>query len=307
MRLLCLSLSSLIASAVLAGPAQAYVRTTTISTGAPTYWNRTVLDITAYIADPPAALTQDDFLRALNAAAAAWSRGELPCTSMEIRISSLALPSAPVALDGTNRLTFRREEWCKEPREENEACYDPFTLAVTTVFARSTDGEILDADVELNGMFTWGDVVRAPRPGENVQDLQNCLTHELGHFIGLEHTCALPGDRAGQVDNEGRARRSCEGTSQEIQATTMFPAVIPGDIERRTLAPDDSQAVCEIYPALEPVLLGESSGCALSGRSSRPVGAALVLLAFTVARLRRRSARHLSNCSPCLPTDRKAS
>jgi hypothetical protein len=294
MRLLCLSLSSLIASAVLPRPAQAYVRTTT-STGAPMYWNRTVLEIIAYVADPPMALTEDDILRATSAAAAAWSRSALPCTSMEMRMFSLPLASAPVALDGTSRLTFRREQWCREPKANDEPCYDPFALAVTSVFARRTDGEILDADVELNGMFSWGDLVRQPRPGENAQDLQNTLTHEFGHFIGLDHTCSLSGEGSG-VDNEGRAVPSCGRASPAIQATTMFAAVIPGDIERRSLTPDDAQAVCDVYPALEPVLVGESSGCALGGRPSRPVGAALpagavlALLAFSVARLRRRGA-----------------
>jgi hypothetical protein len=290
MRPLCLSLSSLIASAVLAGPAQAYVRTTT-SAGAPMYWNRTVLEIIAYIADPPMALSEDDVLRATGAAAAAWSRTELPCTSLELRMFSLPLASAPVALDGTSRLTFRREQWCREPRANDEPCYDPFALAVTSVFARRSDGEILDADVELNGMFSWGDLVRQPRPGDNAQDLQNTLTHEFGHFIGLDHTCSLSGERPGQVDNEGRAVPSCGRAGPAVQATTMFAAVIPGDLERRSLTPDDAQAVCEIYPALEPELLGESSGCALGGRPSRPVGAVLALLAFSVARLRRRGAR----------------
>jgi hypothetical protein len=289
MRLLCLSLSSLIASVVLARPAQAYVRTTT-STGAPMYWNRTVLEIIAYVADPPMRLTEDDVLRATSAAAAAWSRTALPCTSLEMRMFSLPLASAPVALDGTSRLTFRREEWCREPRDD-EPCYDPSALAVTSVFARRTDGEILDADVELNGMFSWGDLVREPRPGENAQDLQNTLTHEFGHFIGLDHTCSLSGERPGVVDNEGRVVPSCSRASIAVQATTMFAAVIPGDIERRSLTDDDAQAVCDVYPALEPVLVGESSGCALGGRPSGGAAAVLALLALSVARLRRRGAR----------------
>jgi hypothetical protein len=29
----------------------------------------------------------------------------------------------------------------------------------------------------------------------------------------------------------------------------MFPSANPGDIDKRDLAPDDQQAVCEIYPA----------------------------------------------------------
>jgi MYXO-CTERM domain-containing protein len=290
MRLSCSSLTSLVVWLVLAGPAQAYVRTTT-SSGAPMYWNRTVLEITAYVGRPPVALTPADVLQAATAAAATWSRSQLPCTSMEMRISSSPGDSAPVGLDGTSRLTFRREEWCREPRAEGEPCYDPFALAVTSVFARRTDGEILDADVELNGKFTWGDLMRDPRPGENSQDLQNTLTHEFGHLIGMDHTCTLSGERPGQMDNQGHAVPSCSRASQGIQATTMFAAVIPGDLDRRSLTDDDSRAVCEVYPALEPELDGQSAGCAVGGRQARPAGVALVLLALSVARRRRRAGR----------------
>jgi hypothetical protein len=283
-----LAVCALVAGTAPVRPAQAYVRTTT-STGAPMYWNRTVLDITAYVGDPLPGLEDGEILRAARAAAATWSRGQVPCTSIELRIGSVELDDASVGLDGQSRLTFRRQQWCRVPRAEGEPCYDPFALAVTSVFARRTDGEILDADIELNGQYPWGDLVRQPQPGENAQDLQNTLTHELGHYIGLDHTCSLSGERPGQVDDQGHPVPSCTRANEGIRATTMFAAVIPGDVDRRSLSQDDMRAVCEVYPALERVLEGRSSGCALGGRAR--AGGLGALLALSVVPLLRRAAR----------------
>ena len=61
---------------------------------------------------------------------------------------------------------------------------DANTLAKTTVSYDTETGEILDADIEMNhayNEFTTGDDYVA-------YDLQSILTHEIGHFIGLDHT-----------------------------------------------------------------------------------------------------------------------
>jgi hypothetical protein len=270
--------------------ARAYVRTAT-SAGAPMYWNRTILEITAYVGDPPPSLTTDDFFRAATAAAATWSRGQLSCTSLEMRVVPAAEPRADVGLDGSCRMTFRRGDWCREPRGDGEPCYDPLALAVTSVFARRNDGEILDADIELNGKFVWGDLVAGTGVGDGVQDLQNTLTHEFGHFIGLDHTCSLAGEHPGQLDDQGQPVPSCSRASDAVKDTTMFAAVIPGDIDRRSLSQDDVRAVCDVYPSLDSILQADTAGC-MVGRGGRGAGvAALALALLTAARLRRRAGR----------------
>jgi hypothetical protein len=273
--------------------ASAYVRTVT-SAGAPMYWNRTVMKITAAVGDPPPALASEDIVRAVRGAAAAWSRDRISCTSLELQVDWTLERTAPVELDGQSRLTFRREQWCKEPRTADEPCYDPFALAVTSVFARKADGEIVDADIELNAVdFQWFDLSRPAPEGVVLQDLQNTLTHELGHFIGLDHTCFLTSVRAGTVDDRGHPVPSCGEANEEVRATTMFAAVIPGDLERRSLSPDDRRAVCDIYRPVDVLLeAAQPVGCAVAPRRS-PAGAALPLLLGLVTWFRpgRRPAR----------------
>jgi hypothetical protein len=244
------------------------------------FWNRTVLTIHPYIAEPPFPLTAEEMVRAVRAAAATWSRDRIGCTSLELRVEPVLERSASVMLDGVSRVTFRRENWCKDPHPEGEPCYDPLALAVTSVFARKVDGEIVDADVELNAViFTWTDLTQSSDTEENIQDLQNTLTHEFGHLIGLDHTCFIAGGRPGAVDDQGQVVPSCGHADDTIRATTMFAAVPPRDLDRRSLSPDDQRAVCEVYPPLDIVLeSGSLAGCSLAARAPKGRGASAVAL-----------------------------
>jgi MYXO-CTERM domain-containing protein len=269
--------------ALFAPEANAYVRTLT-SANAPMYWNRTVITITAYLGDPPDPLSTQDVLYAAQSAAATWSRDKVGCTSIELRVASSQERSAKVLLDGVPRMTFRRETWCKDPHAESEPCYDPLALAVTSVFARKGDGEIIDADVELNAVtFKWADLARNPGDGGNIQDLQNTLTHEFGHLIGLDHTCFIAGTRPGAVDDRGQLVPSCGHASDEIRATTMFAAVVPGDLDRRSLSPDDRRGVCEIYPPVD-LTLESGRGCSVAPAGGGAAGWGILLLALGLAR-----------------------
>jgi hypothetical protein len=92
------------------------------------------------------------------------------------------------------------------------------TLAKTTATFDPDTGEILDADIEINHAnndFTINDEVVE-------YDLQSVLTHELGHFIGLDHT----------FDPDA----------------TMNASYVPGTIDQRTLEIDDIDAACAVYP-----------------------------------------------------------
>jgi hypothetical protein len=92
------------------------------------------------------------------------------------------------------------------------------TLAKTTVTFDDDTGEILDADIEINtayNHFTINDT-------EIEYDLESVLTHEVGHFIGLDHTPDF--------------------------SATMYAGYEPGTVEQRTLEEDDLLAACAVYP-----------------------------------------------------------
>jgi hypothetical protein len=222
-------------------PAAAYVRTVT-DRNVPVKWPRSCVTLLVHTAAPPPNLTPALALSAAQAAAAAWTAPSINCTNWRLDVQGVDSADALVANDKINNMVFRTGSWG----------YDPSALAITTVFAQQSDGQIVDADVELNaainGKFRWGDLVSGTG-GAGVEDLQNTLTHEFGHLLGLDHNCFLPGNPRRGVDNLGNAVPDCERSSAEVQEATMFAAVSRGDIMRRTLAADDIAGVCAIYPA----------------------------------------------------------
>ncbi|HYP87192.1 MAG TPA: matrixin family metalloprotease [Polyangiaceae bacterium] len=93
-------------------------------------------------------------------------------------------------------------------------------LGLTTTRFDTTNGDLWDADIELNGAdgnFSIGD----PITGD---DLLSVLTHESGHFLGLSHS----------TDD----------------AATMRPVYNPqrDGTSFRSLAPDDVAGICAVYP-----------------------------------------------------------
>jgi hypothetical protein len=218
---------------------------------------------------PPLDLTPAGVEATARAAAATWSRPAVGCTGFEVQMAIEQTDDAVVANDARNNLVFRRDSWA----------YDPQALAITTVFARQSDGVIVDGDLELNAVtFVWGDLA-AGASGARTWDLQNTLTHELGHLLGLDHNCRFPGDVRALLDDRGAPVPECASAPPEIRESTMYPAVLPGDLERRTLAADDIAAVCGIYPLLGagPCLPAADGGAQLGDAGSSAMAASLLL------------------------------
>jgi len=287
------ALGLLAAAMASAAPAAAFVRTATDKMAA-VRWPRACVIVTAHTANPPPNLTPELVVSAANAAASAWSRQTVACTGFELQIATVDTADAPAANDQTNNLVFRRNTWE----------YEPSALAITTVFAQQNNGTILDADVELNaidgGRFKWGDLVSGIGVGPKAEDLQNTLTHEFGHLLGLDHNCFLPGTSRHGVDNNGVQVPECDRSSSEVQDATMFAAVSPGDTLRRTLAADDIAGVCAIYPpesATSCTAGGGNGGGQLDdrgcsfGRGRVPTGGLLAVVLLWGFIYRRRRAR----------------
>ena len=111
-----------------------------------------------------------------------------------------------------NLIVFRDDGW---PYNDPNS-----TLGLTTVTFNAQTGEIYDADMEINSSarnLSTSDKVPA-----NGFDLASVITHEAGHFFGLAHA----------TDSKA----------------TMFASYKPGTTALRTLAEDDIEGLCAIYP-----------------------------------------------------------
>jgi hypothetical protein len=284
--------------------AQAYVRAVT-ETGVPTWWRNPCITMQLYLGENPLppTMTADQYINAARLAGRAWSYPALTCTDLSITVQKESQATAEVGLDLKNVIVFRQDAWCENSDASEGPCYPPNALAVTTVFKSTTTGEIVDADLELNAVsISWADLVADPALAENsnTADLQNTLTHEFGHVIGLAHPCYSPNDGPAVLDdNTGNPEPDCSNPNLPLSVTeaTMYPVVPMSDTQRRTLSPDDEQAVCDIYPyTFATCPAGSAQGCAMvaptKDRPSRNwalglvAGMAGLLLAFAFRRSR---------------------
>ncbi|WP_338867264.1 myxosortase-dependent metalloprotease, MXAN_2677/MXAN_2678 family [Myxococcus stipitatus] len=204
------------------------------------------------------------------------------------RCGNLSLREGPVIDE--RRVGYRRNEQnnnnvvlfrtrnCSAVVAENDACWkeetcanefdcwddDASTLAITLTTYDKRSGIIFDSDISFNaGQYTFTTAngpMCTPVVTTNcvATDVQNTATHEIGHFIGLDHTRAA--------------------------GSTMNPSAELGEVSKRTIDSGSSSFVCDVYPkgrasqaCLHPVVedkLGkEGGGCASTGASS--MGAAL--------------------------------
>jgi hypothetical protein len=145
-------------------------------------------------------------------------------------------------------------------------------LAITLVTADEEKHSIIDADILVNGghLFTDVDTVNAPMARATSYDLQDVVTHELGHWFGLNED---------YQNNEA----------------TMYAYVYPGEIKKRDLDESDATAVQLAYwQADNP---SENTGCTIMvGR--RPIEhgwmiGCLAAASMLLRRTNRRSAAHV--------------
>lgn len=213
-------------------------------------------------ADTSEDVAADPLLGAIGRSMATWSSAA-ECTDVMLidggEPSGLRSNLMGGAHDLENRIVFRESGW--------PADLGPETLAITTLVYRRSTGEILDADIDVNAVdHTWS---AAAAPPAGTTDVENTMTHEIGHLLGFAHV--------GDPD------------------ATMYGESDPGDVLKRDLSQDDVDAVCYVYPRGMVTPGGDgprpplASGCAVAARGA--AGPAIPLALAALALLRRRSTR----------------
>ena len=258
----------------------------------------------------------------LAAALGAWSQaaraGSPPCTDLQFALTA-STSGTEIGTSGSaaddNLVVWRRGAcgtldsvedpcWAPDARISCAAKYncweygDEGTIALTTTSYLVSSGQIVDADIELRAWdgspgayavgesgwyFTCFDPASPTAPACTAYgqpdcvgiDLEGVLAHELGHAIGI-------------------------ADQYTISSGTMYGYAEIGEVLKRTLAPDDVDAVCAIYPAgastpscgarsafVGAALAGSGSGsgCATAGVP----GIAAIAGALVALRRRRRS------------------
>ena len=164
-----------------------------------------------------------------------------------------------VGRDRVNLIKFRDVSWCRPATKDDPArCHSDQAAGLTTAVyvdddRSERDGAIVDADIELNGVnFAISAEGQTTSPAACKAELQNTLTHELGHLLGLEHPCRVVGDPP-RVDHKGNAVPMCSaaGGNSMITEATMYNFQDCGERKKASIEADDINAICTIYPLAE--------------------------------------------------------
>jgi hypothetical protein len=145
-------------------------------------------------------------------------------------------------------------------------------LALTTLTYNVRNGEIYDADIEINSFEAQLTVTDS----DVYDDFPSIITHEVGHFLGLSHS--------------------------NVAAATMRPGYISGRSDLRDLDDDDVAGICTLYPPDNEVDENDcdprhgfsrecakplEESCGIGGPGGNPTSAGVLLLLASAGVLRR--------------------
>jgi hypothetical protein len=155
----------------------------------------------------------EELRRAVRASFGAWN--SIECSDMTLLDGGLTSSNDTgfdLGSENTNLVAWRDDGWGEVASSR--------AFALTSVTFNPRSGVIVDADIEVNTEFYAYSA--SPDPQPNHVDLRNTMTHEVGHFVGLDHT--------------------------PISEATMYASAAEGETKKRTLEQDDIDGICHIYP-----------------------------------------------------------
>lgn len=159
----------------------------------------------------PDGFAGDDLERIVSDSFAAWT--EPSCSGLKLLYGGKVDHNAELPGERRNTVRFNADDWRGSAT----------TFATTIVNYNPNTGEIGEADIIVNDQFYEFSDRELPGVGE--ADLQNTLTHEVGHLIGMAHS--------------------------DVAAATMFGSADLGETKKRSLHRDDIDGLCAHYPPEE--------------------------------------------------------
>ena len=244
-------------------------------------------DITYYVYhELPDDLDDGDVLAAIRASFDAWQ--SVPSADLSIRYGGRTTQRPGYDDDSgsenQNVVYFETNDWD----------YGDDVLAITTTIYRKTTNEIVDSDIVINAIdFRWsvGDI--------DIQaDVQNAVTHEAGHLLGLGHSNDPSATMYGR-HAEGETLKRTLASDDILAISTLYPRSGEDVGDPVTEAPKlDSPAQIQIVKAStraeNPILDGidppsSSGGCSQLPVGGRPLEALMLLIVVAFAGIWRRS------------------
>ncbi len=148
----------------------------------------------------------------IEAAFQQWS--DVPCRPMTFTSQGYAQGAKVDASDGVNWVRWVQDDWPLSSK----------LIAVTWVHFDTRSGEIENVDIDFN--LAQKPYLAGSECDQDAlaYDLLATMTHEVGHWIGLDHSFH--------------------------PEATMFETTSHGDCVKRTLAEDDLEGFCGIYAGL---------------------------------------------------------
>jgi len=284
-----------------------FVRTGKTTAGHYLYWKSGCAYVTVDAAGTTAIAGNAEF-SIIDASITTWNEGTDACSYF--KIINAGTEAREVGRDNVNLIKFRDVTWGRPAIGKDAARdYEPAAAAITTAIYindpdSARDGEIIDADIEINGVNFAISVDQQSLGSGDKSELQNTLTHELGHLQGLEHPCWVGQTDPMRVDGNGDPVPSCS----EVMATpltpehrailqaTMFNFQSSGETSKESLSQDDIDAICAVYPiADDPDSCEEVSstggGCCSAARDRPGVSFLLAGTTLMLVMRRRRKAK----------------